>query len=130
MHRYVLLQTIGWSCSMAIRSSFDWDCTPPPNMRWPENRWSISTVRTPSIRFSSRAWHERSVLFIAWDEGDGGDANLVPLIAATSRGLSGQVATPYDHYSLLATIEDVFHLPRLGEAKTAHPIAEVLAALE
>jgi len=79
---------------------------------------------------SSRAWHERSVLFIAWDEGDGGDANLVPLIAATSRGLSGQVATPYDHYSLLATIEDVFHLPRLGEAKTAHPITEVLAALE
>ena len=79
---------------------------------------------------SSKAWNERSALFIAFDEGDGGDENLVPLIVATSRGLGGQIATAYDHYSLLATIEDVFHLPRLGAAASAKPIAEVLAALQ
>ena len=79
---------------------------------------------------SSKAWNDRAALFIAWDEGDGNDANLVPLIVATSRGLSGQITAPYDHYSLLATIEDVFHLPRLGKAATAKPITEVLAALE
>lgn len=79
---------------------------------------------------SSKAWNERAALFIVWDEGDGGDANLVPLIVATSHGLGGQFASAYDHYSLLATIEDVFHLPRLGAAVNAKPIAEVLAALE
>lgn len=75
---------------------------------------------------SSKAWNERSALFVVWDEGDGGDANLVPLIVATSRGISGQFATAYDHYSLLATIEDVFGLPRLGAAKDAKAIVEVL----
>jgi hypothetical protein len=79
---------------------------------------------------SSAAWNERSALFVVWDEGDGGDENLVPMIVATSRGISGQFSTSYDHYSLLATIEDVFQLPRLGAAAQAHPISEVLAALE
>jgi phospholipase C len=79
---------------------------------------------------SSQAWNERSALFVAFDEGDGNDANLVPLIAATGRGLRGRIATPYDHYALLATIEDAFGLPRLGAAAQAKPIAEVLAALE
>src|SRR5439155_514869 len=53
---------------------------------------------------ASRAWSERGILFIAWDEGDGGDANLVPLIIATSRGLSGELTGAYDHYALLATV--------------------------
>jgi len=75
---------------------------------------------------SSAAWNASSLLFIAWDEGDGGDANLVPLIVATSHGLSGQFSSAYDHYSLLATIEDVFGLPRLGAAVSATPIVEVL----
>ena len=79
---------------------------------------------------SSKAWSQSSALFIVWDEGDGNDANLVPLIVATSRGLTGQIATPYDHYDLLATIEDAFDLPRLGAAAQAKPMAEVLAALE
>lgn len=78
---------------------------------------------------SSHAWNDRAALFIAFDEGDGGDANLVPLIVATSRGLSGQYSAAYDHYSLLATIEDIFGLSRLGAAATAKPIAEVLAAV-
>jgi hypothetical protein len=75
---------------------------------------------------ASRAWGERGVLLVVWDEGDGGDANLVPLIAATTRGSTGEIAMSHDHYSLLATIEDLFHLPRLGAAKDARPIAELL----
>ena len=74
----------------------------------------------------SPAWRDGGVLFIVWDEGDGGDTNLVPLIAGTSTSAPGESAAPYDHYSLLATIEDLFGLPRLGKAKDATPIAEVL----
>jgi hypothetical protein len=75
---------------------------------------------------ASRAWSQRGLLLVVWDEGDGGDANLVPLIAATSRGRTGEIATPHDHYSLLATIEDLYRLPRLGAAKDARPIRELL----
>jgi phosphatidylinositol-3-phosphatase len=75
---------------------------------------------------ASRAWAERGILLIAFDEGDGGDANLVPFIAMTSGGRTGEITTPHDHYSLLATIEDLFGLPRLGLAKDARPIAELL----
>lgn len=77
---------------------------------------------------SSQAWHERGVLFIVWDEGDGGDeTNHVPLIVATSAGGRLQSDTPYDHFSLLATIEDLFGLPRLRAAATAQPLTELIA---
>lgn len=77
---------------------------------------------------SSQAWRQRGVLFIAWDEGDGGDAtNHVPLIVATSAGRRLQSDMPYDHYSLLATIEDLFGLPRLRAAATAQPLTPLLA---
>jgi len=77
---------------------------------------------------ASQAWRDGGVLFIAWDEGDGGDANLVPLIIARRGETARQVATAYDHYSLLATIEDLLRLPRLGAAKDATSMVELLAA--
>jgi phospholipase C len=77
---------------------------------------------------SSRAFAERGILLIAWDEGDGGDANLVPFLALTSGGRGGEITGAHDHYSLLATIEDLFGLPRLGAAKDAKPMAELLGA--
>jgi hypothetical protein len=36
------------------------------------------------------------------------------------------VNTMYDHYSLLAAIEDRFGLPRLGAAKDASPLTDLL----
>lgn len=71
---------------------------------------------------ASRAWTESGVLFIAWDEGDGGDANLVPLIVATPSLTARQIDGAYDHYSLLATMEDLFGLPRLGAAASARSL--------
>ena len=77
---------------------------------------------------SSRAFSQRGVLLIAWDEGDGGDANLVPFLALTSGGRGGQISGTHDHYSLLATIEDLLGQPRLGAAKDAKPMVELLGA--
>jgi hypothetical protein len=74
---------------------------------------------------SSDAWRSGGVLFIVWDEGDGGDNNLVPLIVLTKDAAAARMETQYDHYSLLATIEDVFGLPRLGAAATARPLARI-----
>ena len=76
---------------------------------------------------ASRAWQEDGVLFVTWDEGDGGDANLVPLIVARPSAARRESDAAYDHYSLLATIEDLFGLPRLGAARDAAPIVDLLA---
>ena len=76
---------------------------------------------------SSDAWRSGGALFIVWDEGSGGDTNLVPLIVLTKDATARRVETPYDHYSLLATIEDLFGLPRLGAAATATPLTPLIA---
>jgi phosphatidylinositol-3-phosphatase len=75
---------------------------------------------------SSDAWRSGGTLFIVWDEGDGGDGNLVPLIVLTKDMTAQRVETQYDHYSLLATIEDVLGLPRLGAAATARSLAQAV----
>jgi acid phosphatase len=75
---------------------------------------------------SSDAWRSNGMLFIVWDEGDGGDSNVVPLIVLTKDATAMRVETQYDHYSLLATIEDLFGLPRLGATKTARPLTALL----
>ena len=76
---------------------------------------------------SSAAWRSGGTLFIVWDEGGGGGSDLVPLIVLTKDATPMRVATQYDHYSLLATIEDVFRLPRLGSAATATPLTQLIA---
>jgi hypothetical protein len=74
---------------------------------------------------ASPAWREDGVLFIVWDEGDGG-SDIVPLIVASPALESRRIDGAYDHYSLLAAIEDLFGLPRLGAASDAQPLTDLL----
>ena len=74
---------------------------------------------------ASPAWLDHGLLFVAWDEGDG-RSSVVPLIVASPDVESRRVDTAYDHYSLLAAIEDRFGLPRLGAAKDAAPLTDLL----
>jgi phospholipase C len=76
---------------------------------------------------ASAAWRDHGVLFVVWDEGDG-RSSIVPLIVATPDAPSRTVDDEYDHYSLLAAIEDAFALPRLGAAKDARPLTDLLPA--
>jgi acid phosphatase len=70
----------------------------------------------------SEAWRAGGIMFILWEEGEAEDNNLVPLIIISKDSPARRVETRYDHYSLLATIEDLFGLPRLGAAATAQPL--------
>jgi hypothetical protein len=66
------------------------------------------------------------LLFVTWDEGDfasergccrlaaGGNVAAIVAGGAARRGAVSTV--PYDHYSVLRTIEDVWRLPDLGGA--------------
>lgn len=87
---------------------------------------------------ASAAWRHGGVLFVTWDEGNGGDdrtltpagavasccggGRILTIVAAPGRPAGARVATPYDDYSLLATVEDAFDLPLLGGARRATPL--------
>jgi phosphatidylinositol-3-phosphatase len=91
------------------------------------------TEIVPTI-VDSPAFTERSVLFIAWDDSRktahvvvgrvGG--GRIPLLAATKHAMRVRGTTPSNHYSLLATIEDGFGLPRIANARDAATVSDLL----
>jgi phosphatidylinositol-3-phosphatase len=87
------------------------------------NAWLSQTV--PSI-LNSSAWQDNGVLLITWDEGED-SANSVLTLVIRRDPFVHQSAKPYDHYSLLATIEDQLGLARLGLAAQATPMTDLLA---
>jgi len=75
---------------------------------------------------NSAAWKNNGVLFITWDEDDGSASNQVlALVLAPGKG-PRQSFAPYDHYSLLATIEDILGVGRLGQAAQAQPMNDLV----
>ncbi len=75
---------------------------------------------------ASPAWKAGGVLFITWDEDDGSASNHVPLLVVSPDDHGATSARAYDHYSLLATIEDLLGVPRLGQAQAASPINDLV----
>jgi phospholipase C len=77
---------------------------------------------------SSAAWQNHGVLIVTWDEDDGGGDNHV-LTMVIAPGLGHRVSSvAYDHYSLLATIEQLLGVGRLGQAASARPMLDLLPA--
>jgi hypothetical protein len=80
---------------------------------------------------ASPAWRDGGALVVTWDEGtdnrgldattgrsgdtDGG-GNVLTLVIAPGIPSGLTVSTPFDHYSLLRTVEDAFGLPLLRAA--------------
>jgi phosphatidylinositol-3-phosphatase len=85
--------------------------------------WLSQTV--PTI-LGSNAWQENGILVITWDEGED-SANSVLTLVIRPNQLVHSSARPYDHYSLLATIEDQLGVARLGMAAQATPMTDLLA---
>lgn len=77
---------------------------------------------------ASAAWRQGGVLFVTWDEDDASSGNHVPLLVIAPGGHTMTSSVAYDHYSLLATIEDLLGLPRLGHAAGAAPVTDLLPA--
>ncbi|MBV9581907.1 MAG: acid phosphatase, partial [Chloroflexi bacterium] len=61
-----------------------------------------------------------TVIFITWDENDGSSGNQVPCIVISPYTHGVKDSTPYSHYSLLRTTEELLGLPLLGNAATAN----------
>ncbi len=100
------------------------------------------TRRTLEMVKASKAWTENSVFVVTFDEGArplfahapvsdivrniGGQDNHIATIAVTACGGPARDETRYDHFALLATIEDGFGLPRLRKAQQAPSMAGLL----
>jgi hypothetical protein len=68
---------------------------------------------------ASPAWKRgRNALVLVWDENDYSDAgNRVVMLVQTNYGADGKTSSvPYDHFSLLRTLEAGFGLPCLNHA--------------
>ncbi|HYR47653.1 MAG TPA: alkaline phosphatase family protein [Candidatus Polarisedimenticolia bacterium] len=84
--------------------------------------WLRQTVGTIT---SSPAWQADAVLFITWDEDSGRSDNRVLTLVLRPDVKHRVSAVSYDHYSLLATIEDILGVPRLANAARATPMRDL-----
>jgi hypothetical protein len=74
---------------------------------------------------ASEAWKSNGILFITYDEDDGSGDNRVVMLAI-GPGLGHAVSTrAYNHYSFLATVEDLLGVGRLGQAASAQPMTDL-----
>jgi phospholipase C len=82
--------------------------------------------QTVGMITQSKAWSNNGVLFITWDEDDGAtDNQVLSLVIAPHR--SHKVSQqPYNHYSLLATMEDMLRVGRLGHAAQAKAMTDLV----
>jgi len=67
----------------------------------------------PAILASPAFVTTRSLLVITWDEGVGADQHIATILAGSGAKLHYRSNRPYDHYSLLHTIEADWGLPPL-----------------
>ena len=86
------------------------------------DRWLAQVV--PEIE-ATDAWKDNGLLVITWDEGED-SANHILTLFVQPGGAHLSSSRAYNHYSLLATIEDRFGVARLGLAKNATPMTDLL----
>ena len=75
---------------------------------------------------SSDAWKSNGVLLITWDEDDDTADNHVLTLVATPSVAHRVSNISYTHYSLLATVEDLMGVRRLGKAAEAHAMEDLI----
>jgi phospholipase C len=94
------------------------DCSIASGDRW------LSTV-VPTILATS-AWRRNGLLLITWDEDDGSASNHVATLVIAPDQTAHTSGVPYDHYSLLATVEDKLGVSRLRAAASATAMTDLM----
>jgi phosphatidylinositol-3-phosphatase len=74
----------------------------------------------PALMSTPQYRARNTVIFIVWDESEGGSGNRVPCVVISPFTHGVRDGTPYTHYSLLRTTEALLGLPLLGNARSAH----------
>lgn len=74
----------------------------------------------PAVMATPQYQTGSTVIFITWDENAGSSGNQIPCIVISPYTHGVKDATPYTHYSLLRTTEELLGLPLLGNAASAN----------
>jgi phosphatidylinositol-3-phosphatase len=75
--------------------------------------------------YASWAMTHDSLLIVTWDEDDGSQSNQIPTIFVGQQVRPGRYAERITHYSVLATLEAAYGLPRDGNAANVTPITDI-----
>jgi len=84
-------------------------------------------ANVPAILASPAFTAQRSLLVVTFDEGDSGDNVVACVFAGPAARAHSVSATPFTHYSLLRTIEEVWGLaPLTGQDAAATAMMAML----
>ena len=102
-------------------------CSPLNNGIAQGDTWLSQNV--PLI-LNSAAYQQGGVIFITWDEGEGGDGPIgMIVLSPKAKGGGYQNTIPYNHGSTLRTIEEIFHVtPILGDAANQTDLSDLFAS--
>ena len=71
------------------------------------------------------ALKNHGLLIVTWDEDDGTQNNQIPTLVIGQDVKPGHYDQKIDHYSVLRTLTDMYHLKPIGHAKQAKPIKSI-----
>ena len=82
----------------------------------------LKTNLDPYVKWAAS---NNSLLIVTWDEDDSSSANQIATIFSGPMVKTGTYPEHINHYAVLRTLEDLYHLPYVGSSATASPIADI-----
>ena len=80
------------------------------------------------LGYANWARANNSLLIVTWDEDDGGPRNQIPTVIYGAHVQPGTYSEQITHYNVLSTLEQMYGLPKTGNAAIASPIASIWSA--
>jgi phosphatidylinositol-3-phosphatase len=75
--------------------------------------------------YANWASANNSLLIVTWDEDDGGPRNQIPTVIYGAHVQPGVYNEPISHYNVLSTLQQMYGLPKTGNAATAPAITSI-----
>lgn len=75
--------------------------------------------------YANWAVANNSLLVVTWDEDDDSDRNQIPTVIYGAHVQPGTYNEQISHYNVLSTLEQMYGLPKTGNAANAPPIATI-----
>lgn len=75
--------------------------------------------------YATWAKANNSLLIVTWDEDDYTENNQVPTIIVGQSVKTGHYSEAVNHYNLLATLEQMYGLARVGSSASATPVTDI-----
>ena len=82
-------------------------------------------LNTNISAYATWAKTHNSLLIVQWDEDDSTENNQIPTIIVGQHVTVGHFNEQINHYNLLATLEQMYGLTKVGSSATATPITDI-----